>query len=139
MKNKKKSAFTIIEIMIACVILAMLVGSVASFKGCAVNTSPGTGEKIGQIVKLSKQGMMSKTWEAQLIRGGISGGSGSVGGVPFDFTVEKDSDAELIQGFMKNQTEIVIKYRIEGFYGSWRSESKGHFLVSIEPAKLEKK
>jgi hypothetical protein len=106
-----------------------------SFVGCGVNTSPGNGEKIGQIVKISKQGMMSHTWEAQLIRGGMNGGSGSFGTVPFDFTIENDADAEKATQFMQNQTEVVIHYRMEGIYSSFRTESDGHFLVSIEPAK----
>ena len=103
--------------------------------GCLINPSPGTGEKIGQVVKISKQGLFCKTWEGQLIRGGMSGGSGAFGTVPFDFTIESDRMADEAQKFMQNQTEVVIEYRMEGIYASCRSDSSGHFLTSIEPAK----
>ncbi|MBX4190358.1 hypothetical protein KW791_03645, partial [Candidatus Parcubacteria bacterium] len=74
-------------------------------------------------------------WEGQLIRGGMSGGSGTIGAQPFDFTIESDAMAEKAQEYMTNQTEVVIKYRMEGLYSVCRSDSSGHFLTSIEPAK----
>lgn len=115
--------------------LIVLVLAVFISVGCNVNLSPGTGEKIGQVVKLSQQGLFCKTWEGQLIRGGMSGGSGAFGTVPFDFTIENDEMAKKTQEFMQNQTEVVIKYRMEGLYAWCRSESWGHFLTSIESAK----
>ncbi len=101
--------------------------------GCSVNT-PGTGEKIGQIVKLNKQGIVFNTWEAELIRGGMTGGSGSFGMTPFDFTIESEEQAQAIAKYLQNQQEVVITYRIEGICGAWRSDSSGHFLVSVRPA-----
>lgn len=103
--------------------------------GCGVNPSNGNGEKIGQVIKVSKQGWISKTWEAQLIRGGMVGGSGSFGVVPFDFTIESEVMAQKVTEYMENQTEVLIKYSIEGVYSAFRTESGGHFLISIEPAK----
>lgn len=100
---------------------------------CNVNTNPCTGEKIGQIVKLNKTGMISTTWEAELIRGGMSGGSGVVGIAPFDFTIEGDSLAKIAQAAMTRQTEVTVKYRIEGISRSTRSDM-GIFAVSIDPA-----
>ena len=102
---------------------------------CGGNISPGDGEKIGQIIKVSKQGMISKTWEAQLIRGGMVGGSGSFGVVPFDFTIESELVAQKVIEYMQNQTEVLIKYRMEGVYSVFRTDSQGYFLISIEPAK----
>lgn len=100
---------------------------------CSINTSPGDGEKIGQVVKISKVGIIGVTWEAQLIRGGMSGGSGSFGTTPFDFTIESDSLAKVVTDYMDNQIEAVIKYHTEGLFSPFRSESQGHFLVSIVP------
>ena len=105
--------------------------------GCGINTSPGSGEKIGQIVRINKQGMVNKTWEAQLIRGGMSGGTGSFGTVPFDFTIEDEEVAKQAQEYMQKQTEIVIKYRMEFIYSLFRSDSSGNFLIGIRLAKPE--
>lgn len=105
----------------------------ALFGACGVNTSPGDGEKVGQIVKLAKVGMMAKTWEAEIVRGGFQAGGG-VNGQAFDFTVENEADANRLRSFMEAQREVTIKYRSEGVWSSWRSESGGHFLVSIDTA-----
>jgi|GEM_PF-2749993 len=104
------------------------------FAGCGINTDPGSGEKIGQIVKVSKEGMFFDTQEAQLIRGGLTSGSGAFGTVPFNFTIEDEALVKKVQEYMQNQREVIIKYRIEGIYSRSRSGSHGHFLISIEPA-----
>lgn len=116
-------------------LLSLVLVTISLFvTGCGVNFSNGSGTKVGQIVKVSKQGFMAKTWEAQLIRGGLSGGSGAFGTTPFDFTIETEEQAKQIQEYMDKQTEVIVKYRIEGIYSAWRSESQGHFLESIRPA-----
>lgn len=103
--------------------------------GCGVNSQPGDGQKIGQIVKLSKVGIVKETWEGQLIRGGMSGGSGSFGTVPFDFTVDSIILLPKVQAAMSNQTEVIISYRSEFVYSAFRSDSSGHFLTGIEEVK----
>ena len=114
--------------------LALAILTFGSFTGCGMQ-SPGEGSKIGQIVKLSKHGVFVKTWEAQLIRGGMNGGSGSFGTTPFNFTVENEKDVDKIREFMENQTEVVITYRTEGIYALTRSDSGGDFLITVKPAK----
>ena len=78
--------------------------------------------------------MMFKTWEAEIIRGGMNGGSGSFGVVPFDFTIEDDKLAEECQNAMRQQTEVLITYRTEGVYACSRSDSTGNFLTTIKPS-----
>lgn len=112
--------------------LLILTLALSTLCGCGLNTNNGKGEKVGQVVKLSKTGLIYKTWEGQLIRGGMSSGSGGFGVTPYDFTVEDDDMAKKVQECMENQTEVKIKYRIEGVYALSRSDSGGHFLVSIE-------
>ena len=106
--------------------------------GCGINFSPGTGEKIGQIVKLSQEGLFCKTWEGQIIRGGMSGGNGAFGTVPYDFTIADEELAKKAAEYLQNQTEIILRYRVEFFYYLCDSGSGGHFVTSIEPAKKEK-
>jgi hypothetical protein len=115
-------------------LLIVLLAILVCFAGCGINFDPGNGEKIGQIVKVSHEGIYTETWEAQLIRGGLTSGSGAFGTVPFNFTIEDEALVKKVQGYMQNQTEVIIKYRIEGIYSRFRSGSQGHFLVSIEPA-----
>jgi prepilin-type N-terminal cleavage/methylation domain-containing protein len=135
MRNQK--GFTIIELMIILAILLILAVVAGSSMGI-FNPQPGTGQKIGQVVKVGKQGIFRKTWEAQLIRGGMSGGSGSFGTVPFDFTVEDDMMAAQVEEFMRSQSEVVITYETEGVYLPLRSSSHGNFLKNIAIAPLRK-
>jgi hypothetical protein len=132
--SRNRRGYSIIEFLILVAIIGIVAVGMSGTRGC-VNLSNGAGQKIGQVVKLSQQGFANKTWEGQLIRGGMSGGSGSFGTVPFNFTVEGPELVYKVERFMNEQTEVVIHYRIEGTYSPFRSESNGHFLVSIEPLK----
>lgn len=115
-------------------LLGCLLAMGLMISGCSCNGHPGQGQKIGQIVKLSKGGVLFKTNEAQLIRGGLNGGAGAFGVRPFDFTIVSDFDAEKVRKFMDEQTEVIITYNTSFFFWLASSDSHGHFLVNIEPA-----
>lgn len=90
----------------------------------------GRGEKIGQITKVAEEGLICMTWEGQIIRGGLTNGSG-VSGQAFDFTIENNPVlVEKIQNLMNEQKEIKLKYRSEAI-SFCRSESN-HFVVDVE-------
>jgi hypothetical protein len=98
--------------------------------GCIEN---GNGEKVGQITKVSKEGAVCPTWEAEIIRGGFNGGSG-VQGQAFHFTIENnDALLKQVQDAMNNQQEVKIHYRSE-MATLCRSEHD-NFLVGIEIVK----
>ena len=93
------------------------------------------GDKIGVITKLAKQGWLCPTWEAQIIRGGLSGGNGAFG-QPFNFTIEDDALAAKAQAIMDSQKEAKITYHKEAI-SFCRSESindgeHNFFLDSVE-------
>ena len=73
------------RILIICGTLACL-----TLAGCGIAT-PTQGEKIGVIIKVNKEGLFCTTWEVQMIRGGMSDGSGGVGATPFNFTLENEA------------------------------------------------
>lgn len=110
----------------------ILVAALTLATGCGVG-NPSKGQKVGQIVRVEESGVIWKTWEAQLIRGGFNGGSGLMG-APFDFTIERKEDAIKAQTYMEKQTEVVLSYRSEGIYSVTRTDSNGKFLEAIEPA-----
>ena len=106
----------------------------ALMTGCGVNTNNGDGSRTGQFVALHKKGLFVKTWEAELIKGGMSGGSGSFGVAPFWVTVPENMAAQ-VQSNLDNSTEVEIKYHTAGIYSLFSSDSDGDFLLTIEPAK----
>ena len=105
----------------------LLVGLIAlSLQGCWETSK---GEKIGVIVKCASEGVIVKTYECELIRGGMNGGSGSFG-KSFHFTVENKNDIPILEEALNNQSEVKIAYHIE--IASWlRSENNSTFLDSI--------
>lgn len=92
------------------------------------------GEKIGTIVKFAKEGMFIKTWEGELIRGGLNNGGGSFG-KSFHFTVEDKSMVDEITYALETQKTLKVKYHQE-FATLWRTETSDNtFLNSIEVIK----
>lgn len=91
----------------------------------------GGGEKIGSITRLQRTGAFCKTWEGEIIRGGLNSGSGVVGNA-FHFTVEDDALALQVQKAMEAQQEVKISYR-EEMNSFCRSDSHNYFLTKIEP------
>lgn len=89
------------------------------------------GEKIGILVKSSKEGLFIKTNEAELIRGGMTDGSGGFGTQKFDFTIEDEEMLEIANEALENSKKVKIKYHRE-FATLWRCESNNYFLDSIE-------
>lgn len=103
--------------------------------GCGIQEAPGTGEKIGQIVRVERTGILCQTWEAQILRGGLSQGSGAFG-APFHFTITTSELADAVTKAMREQTEVLIRYRAPGvFYSRCSSDSRGVYLESIIPVR----
>lgn len=105
------------------VIAAVIVGASAC--------TTARGEKIGTITKLSEEGYWCPTWEGQIIRGGMSGGSGAFG-APFDFTVER-GQVEQVRLLMESGQEIRLHYITKPL--TFCSTNSGHFVMSIEAMK----
>ena len=98
----------------------------ASLSGCWVT---GEGEKVGVITKLAKEGSFIGTWEAEIVRGGLTGGSG-VNGQSFHFTIENEKLVKQVEAAMEAGNEVQIKYVREKF-APFRSETGNNFLKSI--------
>lgn len=113
----------------ASVILLVIV-SATLLVGCAIN-SPQDGQKIGRIVKLSKSGFVYTTLEGELIRGGFSDGSGSMGG-SFHFTIEYTRLKEIAYDALEKQYEVIIFYECPGICSFFRSEhGRSNFVTKI--------
>ncbi|TAL08148.1 MAG: hypothetical protein EPO02_13660 [Nitrospirae bacterium] len=110
----------------------LLIGSILAstilLSGCWETSN---GEKVGTIVKFAKEGMFIKTWEGELIRGGLNNGGGSFG-KSFHFTVEDRSMIEKITDALETQKTLKVKYHQE-WTTLWRTETSDNtFVDSIE-------
>lgn len=90
-----------------------------------------TGDKIGVVTKCAWEGVIFKTYECELIRGGMNDGSGSFG-KSFHFTVEKKELIDDLQKIFSNQKMIKIRYHKEAFtFLRSEGESDNNFLDEI--------
>ena len=89
-----------------------------------------TGEKNGVITKLAQSGVFCKTWEMEIVRGGLTSGSGVVG-APFDVTIENPDLVKIAKQAIDTGAEIRIHYSRE-MVSFCRSDSDSTFLTSIE-------
>lgn len=122
------TVLTIVGLVVGFIVLFLLSSPFIGF-----NLNPGRGEKVGQIVRYTEEGIVCKTFEAQLIRGGLNSGSGAFGIKPFEFTVTDPAMMQKVAQYMDSQEEVRITYDIDGIYATCNSGSGGNFLTSIEP------
>jgi hypothetical protein len=111
--------------------MLLLAAPMLALVGCG---DMGSGEKMGTIIKLATHGVFCTTYEAELIRGGMSNGSGAFGVAPFDFTIDKPELVAKVQAAVESQQEVKITYH-EEMNSFCRSDSNSYFLTSIEPVK----
>jgi hypothetical protein len=94
----------------------------------------GNGEKVGVVTRaVDGSGVFCKTMEVEVTRGGMNAGTGVVG-APFHATVVNRKDFDVLVKAMESQEEVKIKYSSE-LATFCRSDSAGHFITSVEPAR----
>lgn len=93
------------------------------------------GTKVGQVVKVNEaSGLMCKTVEVEIIRGGFNAGSGAMGG-SLHFTIEDDKElVDLVKKAMLDGSEVEVNYRQE-FATFCRSDSNGTFGTNVKLVK----
>lgn len=104
--------------------------ALVALSGCHCN-GPAEGEKIGQIVKIETSGIVCPTYEAELIRGGMSDGTGSAGGQSFHFTIPSALVAEATK-IMESGSEVRLMYS-RPIISSLCKTKTGTFATTIKP------
>ena len=111
MKNNTKG-FTLVEVLIVGVIIALLAAMVIPLAGipggAGKNYSNGT--RAGQVTKLSNKGLIWKSWEAEINMGGtVQGENGAIASV-FAFNVAPDVVPQ-IKAALESGKRIEVVYR----------------------------
>jgi len=89
---------------------------------CGCNRMTGRGEKVGTIIKLSQEGFWVKTWEAELIRGGMAGGTGAFSTTPLHVTIRDESLLPAVRKAFDEQKEVVVTYESHALYITFETE-----------------
>jgi hypothetical protein len=99
----------------------------ASLSGCWIT---GDGDKTGFIVKVAQEGSFHDTWEAEMIRGGISNGTGATGSA-FHFTIEDETLVPIVKEAADKNLEVKVHYKHEKL-APWRSQFGNNFVTKVE-------
>jgi hypothetical protein len=118
---------TVKIIFISLVVLILLVG------GYYIFGSYSEGSRAGTIVKLSRRGVLIKTYEGQLNLGGISGETGSPASSLWDFSVSSGQDDVIrqLEEASLNGKRVKLYYKEKFFQLSWRGDTK-YFVYKVE-------
>jgi hypothetical protein len=92
--------------------------------------TPMSGEKVGIFTKINSQGLIYKTYEAEIIRGGMNGGTGNLGQA-FQFTVPSSLYKDAHDA-LEAQAEVKIRYHQPFVCLTFTSENACVFLDSVE-------
>ena len=97
-------------------------------------TQNGEGIRSGVVVKLSYKGRISKSWEGQLMLGGVHSGA------TWDFSLDPSdprtpSLAKALQAVELSATPVTLKYQ-QHFIGPWSTDTNYLVLEQI-PGKAE--
>lgn len=102
--NKFKKVFKWLSVVV-------LIAGLGFLWVCSWTYSDGT--RAGQLIKVTKKGVVLKTYEGQLNLGGLSGDSGADGlqGNIWDFSVIKDDVYEDLQNYEGRKVKLSYKER----------------------------
>jgi hypothetical protein len=88
------------------------------------------GQKTGQIVDIWQSGLLIKTWECKLIRGGLDDGSGAFG-QSIQLTIENEDQLQQAKECMRKKSPVIVSYHKE-LVSFLRSDSGSLFLDRID-------
>jgi hypothetical protein len=106
--------------------LVVLVGLFSLYTWTALNWSYSTGERAGYVQKLSKKGIISKTWEGELAMVAIPGSMPE----KFAFTVKNDAVAAAINNSLGKRVKITYEQHV-GIPTTFFGETE-YYVVKVD-------
>lgn len=107
---KQSRGFTLIELLTVLAIIFILLGVVVGgLKGCSPGYSQGS--RVGTISKFTYKGFVNKSWEGQLVMGGMTTDSeGHAQANVWNFSVSDPAVVEKLQHAMDTGKRVKLTY-----------------------------
>ncbi len=129
MKTNKKSGMTLIELLVLIAIIFIVCGltlGILGSKGC--NNSSGI--RTGTITKFSHKGLVKKSWEGELLMGGVANhGEGTVANV-WQFSVLDTNLVPKIDKAAQDGSRVSFNYQQTFFYNPMRRDT-AYFITGV--------
>ena len=111
-------------------IFLLLVGGVLYYVSFGAYSD---GTRVGSLVKLSRKGYVFKTYEGQLMVGGMSDGTGTFNSTTWDFSVDGDNKSvvEALETSQKTGQRVSLHYDEKFFQLPWNGDTK-YFVTAVE-------
>lgn len=125
----KTKAFTLIELLVVVAIIMIFAGLVmGGLGGC----SRSEGVRIGTVSKFSYKGNINKSWEGELVMGGLrQGESGAVANI-WKFSIIGGKDDALAAKFNALAgKQVKVSYRETAFFNPMR-RSTSYIATGVE-------
>lgn len=100
------SPVTVGNVAAVLLAIAVLIGLLS-----ALGAPYSSGTRTGAIVKLSQKGFVNKSWEGEMVLGGVrSGAKGTLVANTFDFTVTDNRVAERLLKSLDDGAAVKVQY-----------------------------
>ena len=130
MKNIRGSGIPLIEYAIIAIFLSIILGScMGGINGCYDGYSDGA--RSGVVVKLSKKGLMMKSWEGELLVGGMTSDTGGTA-VPrsWPFSIQDDTVASEVQKACDEGRRVTLHYK-QYWIKPWKTDTD-YKIIRVE-------
>lgn len=127
--NRKNHGFTVIELLIVLIIVGVLASGLAG--GCTVSD----GERIGHVQKFSFKGIFWRTWEGEVLLGGLVGskaGGGQMVAHVWEFSVTDQKVVDQLKTAMRRGGPHRLVYHQNMVPVPWYG-STTYFVTGVEP------
>ena len=126
-----KKGFTLIELLVVVVMVGVL-GAVVAGIGLTVLSSS-EGSRVGVVTKVSKRGIICKTWEAQMMVGAVTQGQGgSYTPEVWSFTPADDA-VQSVKDAMVSGQRVEIEYKQRPKILTLCKSDTGYFATAVKP------
>ncbi|MCU0341430.1 MAG: hypothetical protein MUE30_16245 [Spirosomaceae bacterium] len=91
------------------------------------------GTRVGSLVKLSRKGYIFKTYEGELLVGGMSEGTGTLNSTNWLFSVDGDNESVVnaLNESQRTGQRVALHYEEKFFQLPWNGDTQ-YFVTSVE-------
>lgn len=133
MKRQGVTGFTLVELLVCIAIIVLIILSIG---GCVSSCVRSRGDCRGSLTKFSNKGIMWKTWEGELIKGGLKQTMSGMQGNTWEFSVRQDNPnrdeiINQLQEAFDSDAIVHVKYKQRLWTWDWQGDTD-YDIVSVK-------